>query len=121
MKIVKNKLAPPFKNAEFELEFGKGICREGEIIDLATKHKFVTKSGSFYSFNEKKIHGKEAFKKLLAENESAREELVMKLREKLLEAESKKERHTDILDGDTSKEISSTDITDEEAVTALEA
>ena len=120
MKIVKNKLAPPFKNAEFELEFGKGICREGEIIDLATKHKFVTKSGSFYSFNEKKIHGKEAFKKLLAENESAREELVMKLREKLLEAESKKERHTDILDGDTSKEISS-DTTDEEAVTALEA
>ncbi|XWS26684.1 hypothetical protein CRYUN_Cryun26dG0051400 [Craigia yunnanensis] len=121
VKIVKNKLAPPFKNAEFELEFGKGICREGEIIDLATKHKFVTKSGSFYSFNEKKIHGKEAFKKLLAENESAREELVMKLREKLLEAESKKERQTDILDGDTSKEIISTDTTDEEAVTALEA
>ena len=121
MKIVKNKLAPPFKNAEFELEFGKGISREGEIIDLATKHKFVTKAGSFYTFNDKKIHGKEAFKIFLAENESAREELVMKLREKLLEAESKKGRQTDILDGDTSEEIISTDTTDEEAVTAVEA
>ncbi|XWS72191.1 hypothetical protein CRYUN_Cryun02cG0019100 [Craigia yunnanensis] len=121
VKIVKNKLAPPFKNAEFELEFGKGISREGEIIDLATKHKFVTKAGSFYTFNEQKIQGKEALKIFLAENENAREELVMKLREKLLEAESKKGRQTDTLDEDTSEEIVSTDTTDEEAVTAVEA
>ncbi|XP_022754879.1 DNA repair protein recA homolog 3, mitochondrial-like isoform X2 [Durio zibethinus] len=121
VKIVKNKLAPPFKNAEFELLFGKGISREGEIIDLATKHKFVTRAGSFYIFNDQKIHGKEAFKKFLAEKESACEELVMKLREKLLEADSKKERQTDILDGDTLEEIISTDTTDEEAVTAVEA
>ncbi|XWS70020.1 hypothetical protein CRYUN_Cryun03dG0013200 [Craigia yunnanensis] len=121
VKIVKNKLAPPFKNAEFELEFGKGISREGEIIDLATKHKFVTKAGSFYTFNDQKIHGKEAFKIFLAENENAREELVMKLKEKLLEAKSKKERKTNILDGDTSEEIISTDSTDEEVVTAVEA
>lgn len=121
MKIVKNKLAPPFKTAQFELEFGRGISREGEIIDLALKHKFVTKSGAFYSFNDKKIHGKEAFKKFLAENESACEELVMKLREKLLEAERKKERQTDISDGDTSEEIIPPDTTDEEAATAVEA
>ncbi|KAK8520394.1 hypothetical protein V6N13_031154 [Hibiscus sabdariffa] len=118
VKIVKNKLAPPFKNAEFELEFGKGISREGEIIDLATKHKFVTKAGSFYTYNDQKLHGKEAFKKFLAENESAREELAAKLREKLLEAESKTERQTDISDGDTSEEIISNDITDEEAIEA---
>ncbi|KAK8543187.1 hypothetical protein V6N12_015751 [Hibiscus sabdariffa] len=118
VKIVKNKLAPPFKNAEFELEFGKGISREGEIIDLATKHKFVTKAGSFYTYNDQKLHGKEAFKKFLAENESAREELAAKLREKLLEAESKTERRTDISDGDTSEEIISNDITDEEAIEA---
>ncbi|KAL4325539.1 hypothetical protein GQ457_11G017310 [Hibiscus cannabinus] len=105
VKIVKNKLAPPFKNAEFELEFGKGISREGEIIDLATKHKFVTKAGSFYTYNDQKLHGKEAFKKFLAENESAREELATKLRQKLLEAESKTEIQTDISDGDTSEEI----------------
>ncbi|EOY30426.1 RecA DNA recombination family protein [Theobroma cacao] len=121
VKIVKNKLAPPFKTAQFELEFGRGISREGEIIDLALKHKFVTKSGAFYSFNDKKIHGKEAFKKFLAENESACEELVMKLREKLLEAERKKERQTDISDGDTSEEIIPPDTTDEEAATAVEA
>ncbi|GMI84305.1 A. thaliana recA homolog 2 [Hibiscus trionum] len=121
VKIVKNKLAPPFKNAEFELEFGKGISREGEIIDLATKHKFVTKAGSFYACNDRKFHGKEAFKKFLAENESAREELATKLREKLLEAESKRERQTDSSDGDTSEEIILTNTTEEEAVTAIEA
>ncbi|KAB2049994.1 hypothetical protein F383_14543 [Gossypium arboreum] len=121
VKVVKNKHAPPFKNAEFELEFGKGICREGEIINLATKHKFVTKAGSFYTFNDQKIHGKEAFKNFLVENESAREELATKLREKLLEPENKKERQGDISDGDASEEIISTDTTDEEAVTAIEA
>ncbi|XVF35036.1 hypothetical protein REPUB_Repub18cG0110500 [Reevesia pubescens] len=121
VKIVKNKLAPPFKNAEFELEFGKGISREAEIIDLATKHKFITKSGAFYTLNDQKLHGKEAFKKFLAENETAREELVMKLREKLLKAESKKGKDTDILDGDTSEEPVPADSTDEEAVAAVEA
>ncbi|MBA0752549.1 hypothetical protein Gogos_001375 [Gossypium gossypioides] len=121
VKVVKNKHAPPFKNAEFELEFGKGICREGEIINLATKHKFVTKAGSFYTFNDQKIHGKEAFKNFLVQNESAREELAMKLREKLLEVENKKEQQGDISDGDASEEIISTDTTDEEAVTAIEA
>ncbi|XP_038991762.1 protein RecA-like [Hibiscus syriacus] len=75
VKVVNNKLAPPFKNAEFELEFGKGISGEGEIIDLATKHKLVTKSVAIYSFNDKKLHGKEAFKRYLAENGSALEEL----------------------------------------------
>ncbi|KAK8706958.1 hypothetical protein V6N13_058029 [Hibiscus sabdariffa] len=84
VKVVKNKLAPPFKNAEFEFEFGKGISREGEIIDLATKHKLVKKSGAFYCFNDKKHRGKEAFKIFLAENESALEELVTRLREKKL-------------------------------------
>ncbi|KAK8515471.1 hypothetical protein V6N12_075513 [Hibiscus sabdariffa] len=121
VKIVKNKLAPPFKNAEFELEFGKGISREAEIIDLATKHKFVTKAGSFYAYNDRKIHGKEAFKRFLAENESAREELATKLREKLLEADSIKERQTDISDGDTSEEIVLIDTTEEETLTAIEA
>ncbi|KAK8509086.1 hypothetical protein V6N13_062138 [Hibiscus sabdariffa] len=121
VKVVKNKLAPPFKNAEFELEFGKGICREGEIIDLATKHKLVTKSGAFYSFNEKKLHGKEAFKRFLAENGSALEELVTKLREKLVDGESKKERQTDLSDDIISEKTISSDITDEEAVTAIEA
>ncbi|KAK8503129.1 hypothetical protein V6N13_025889 [Hibiscus sabdariffa] len=103
VKVVKNKLAPPFKNAEFEFEFGKGISREGEIIDLATKHKLVTKSGAFYCFNDKKHHGKEAFKIFLAENGSALEELVTRLREKLLGGESKKERQADIWGGDTSE------------------
>ncbi|MBA0637212.1 hypothetical protein Godav_024739 [Gossypium davidsonii] len=121
VKVVKNKLAPPFKNAEFELEFGKGISREGEIIDLATKHKLVTKSGAFYSFNDRKLHGKEAFRRFLAENGSALEELVMKLREKLLDAESKKERQIDISDENTSEEPVPIETNDEETVIAIEA
>ncbi|MBA0810418.1 hypothetical protein Gohar_002417 [Gossypium harknessii] len=121
VKVVKNKLAPPFKNAEIELEFGKGISREGEIIDLATKHKLVTKSGAFYSFNDRKLHGKEAFRWFLAENGSALEELVMKLREKLLDAESKKERQIDISDENTSEEPVPIETNDEEAVIAIEA
>ncbi|PPD85279.1 hypothetical protein GOBAR_DD17789 [Gossypium barbadense] len=121
VKVVKNKLAPPFKNAEFELEFGKGISREGEIIDLATKHKLVTKSGAFYSFNDRKLHGKEAFRRFLAENGSALEEIVMKLREKLLDAESKKERRIDISDENTSEEPVPIETNDEETVIANEA
>ncbi|OMO67269.1 hypothetical protein CCACVL1_20643 [Corchorus capsularis] len=120
VKVVKNKLAPPFKTAQFELEFGKGISREAEIIDLAIKHKFVTKSVAIHTYNDKKFRGREAFKQYLAENESEREELVMKLREKLLEAD-KMEKQSDVSDGDVSEEIVAPDVTDEEAAAAVEA
>ncbi|GLU10059.1 hypothetical protein SLE2022_268870 [Rubroshorea leprosula] len=121
VKVIKNKLAPPFKTAQFELQFGKGISREAEIIDLAVKHKFITKSGSFLCFNGKNIQGREAFKKFLAENDSACEELLMKLREKLLEAEGQKEPKTDASDGEPADEIVPPDHTNEEAVAAVEA
>ncbi|GLT79098.1 hypothetical protein SLA2020_506030 [Shorea laevis] len=121
VKIVKNKLAPPFKTAQFELQFGKGISREAEIIDLAVKHKFVTRSGSFYGYNDMNFKGREAFKQYLAENDSAREELMMKLRETQLDAETEKELKTETSDGEPTEEIVSTDSTDEEAVSAVEA
>ncbi|KAE8709485.1 hypothetical protein F3Y22_tig00110330pilonHSYRG00024 [Hibiscus syriacus] len=91
------------------------------LPNLATKHKLVTKSVAIYSFNDKKFHGKEAFKRYLAENGSALEELVTKLREKLLDGESKKESQTDLSDDNASKETISFDTTDEEAVAAIEA
>lgn len=121
MKIVKNKLAPPFKTAQFELEFGKGISRETEIIDLAVKHKFLSKAGAFYYYNDQKFHGKDVLKKFLAENESVREELTVKLKEKLLRAETQKEPETETLDGNLTEEVVSPDSTDEEGVTAVEA
>lgn len=91
MKIVKNKLAPPFRTAQFELQFGKGICRETEIIDLGLKHKFISKAGSHYSFNGQSFHGKDSLKRFLNEHESAREELILKLRDKLLNGEKMEE------------------------------
>ncbi|KAG6590007.1 DNA repair protein recA-like 3, mitochondrial, partial [Cucurbita argyrosperma subsp. sororia] len=93
VKIVKNKLAPPFRSAQFELEFGKGICRETEIIDLGLKHKFISKAGSNYSFNGQSFRGKDTLKRFLNEHESAREEFIIKLREKLLCVEKSEEAH----------------------------
>lgn len=118
MKIVKNKLAPPFKTAHFELEFGKGISREGELIDLGVKHKFFSKSGAFYYYNDQIFRGKDVFKKFLAENESVRDEITVKLREKLLSDETQKEPETEAVNGDLKEEP---DSTDEETVTAVEA
>jgi len=114
VKVVKNKLAPPFRTAQFELEFGKGICKEAEILDLSLKHKFISKSGSFYNYNGQNFHGKDALKKFLAENYGAQEELLLKLREKLLNAETE----ADLTDGDLVEEVVSLDSTDEVAATA---
>ncbi|KAK4493018.1 hypothetical protein RD792_000008 [Penstemon davidsonii] len=124
VKIVKNKHAPPFRNAEFELEFGKGICREAELIDLGCKHKFITKSGSFYKFNDQQYHGKDALKKFLSENETEREELVTKLRDKLLnfEAHHEKEPIADAINEEAIEVVVvASDTTDEESITAAEA
>ncbi|XP_021650199.2 DNA repair protein recA homolog 3, mitochondrial isoform X1 [Hevea brasiliensis] len=121
VKIVKNKLAPPFKTVQFELEFGKGICRESEIIDLGVKHKFLGRAGAFYNYNGQNFRGKEALRRFLAENDVEREELVMKLRQKLLDFGSNKEQGTEATDGEPVEGIISPDSTDEEVVTAVEA
>ncbi|KAI8565395.1 hypothetical protein RHMOL_Rhmol03G0255600 [Rhododendron molle] len=123
VKIVKNKHAPPFKTAQFELEFGKGISRESEIIELGCKHKFITKmGGAFYSMNEQSFRGKDAIKQYLIGNPNAREELIMKLREKLLDSETDRENdsETESLEGTPSQEIFSSDSTDEEVISAVE-
>lgn len=123
VKVVKNKHAPPFRTAQFELEFGKGISRESEIIELGHKHKFITQNGSFYSLNDQNYHGKDAIKKHLAENPVVKEELIMKLREKLLDfsEENEKESETGDADKDFTDEIISPDTTDEYEITAVVA
>ena len=83
VRIVKNKVAPPFKEAEFDIMFGKGISREGDILDLAVEEDIINKSGAWYSYNEIKIgQGRENAKLFLSENPDIFEEVEMKVREK---------------------------------------
>lgn len=80
VKVVKNKLAPPFAKVEFDLMYGEGISAEGDILDLAVKKEIVDKAGAWYSYQGEKLgQGKEAAKALLKENEALKEELKEKV------------------------------------------
>lgn len=82
IKVVKNKIAPPFKEAEFDIMFGKGISREGDILDLAANEGIVVKSGAWYAYNDAKIgQGRENAKVFLKENPMILEEIEGKVRE----------------------------------------
>jgi len=85
VKVVKNKVSPPFKQAEFEILYGHGVSREGELIDLGVAHNLVEKSGSWYSYNGERIgQGKENVRTHLLANPEIIAELDCKLREILL-------------------------------------
>ena len=81
VKVVKNKIAPPFKEAEFDIMFGKGISREGDVLDLAANVDIVVKSGAWYSYNGNKIgQGRENAKTFLKDNPQLMEEIAGKVR-----------------------------------------
>lgn len=84
VKVVKNKIAPPFKTAEFDILFNEGISKEGDILDLAAKYEFVRKAGAFYSYGEEKLgQGRENSKAYLKENKKLANELDKLVREKV--------------------------------------
>lgn len=84
VKVVKNKVAPPFKKAEFDILYGEGISRIGEIIDIGVELGVIKKSGSWFSYNETKLgQGRDALKKLLDENPELMDELTEKITEAL--------------------------------------
>ena len=84
VKIVKNKVAPPFRRAEFEIMFGEGISRTGEVLDLAINMDIIQKSGSWFSYNGDKLaQGRDAVKALLKDNPDLMEELEKRITEKL--------------------------------------
>lgn len=84
VKVLKNKVAPPFKTAEFDIIYGEGISKTGEIIDLATEFNIVKKSGSWYSYGETKLgQGRDALKQLLTDNPELSDELENLVREQL--------------------------------------
>ena len=83
VKVVKNKVAPPFKEAEFDIMFGKGISKEGDILDLAVLHDIINKAGAWYSYNGEKIgQGRENTKLYLANNPAVMEEIEQQVRNK---------------------------------------
>jgi recombination protein RecA len=86
VKVVKNKVAPPFRTAEFDIVFGEGISKTGEILDMGVEMAIVQKSGSWFSYNGDKLgQGREAVKSLLRDNPQLADEIEGKIREKIKE------------------------------------
>ncbi|HDO06324.1 MAG TPA: recombinase RecA [Bacteroidetes bacterium] len=88
VKVVKNKVAPPFRKAEFDIMYGEGISKIGEIIDIGVDKNIVKKSGSWFSYGETKLgQGREAVKKILSDNPDLMEELETKIKAALAESD----------------------------------
>ena len=83
VKVVKNKVAPPFKQVEFDIMFNEGISRTGDLIDLGVEHGVIKKSGSWFTYGENRFQGKEQFRRKLAENEELFAELEKDVKAKL--------------------------------------
>ena len=96
VKVVKNKIAPPFKEAEFDIMFGKGISSEGDVLDLATNIDVIQKSGAWFAYNGEKIgQGRENAKQFLIEHKDIYEEVEAKVREHYFNKESEDEEAED--------------------------
>jgi recombination protein RecA len=89
VKVVKNKVAPPFRSAEFDIVFGEGISKMGEIIDMGVEMNIIQKSGSWFSYgNDKLGQGRDAVKQLLHDNPELANEIEGKIREKIREIQT---------------------------------
>ena len=89
VKVVKNKVAPPFRNAEFDIVFGEGISKTGEIIDMGVEMGIVQKSGSWFSYDANKLgQGRDAVKELLKDNPEMSAEIEAKIRAKIAEMQA---------------------------------
>ncbi len=96
VKVVKNKMAPPFRQAEFEILYGEGISREGELIDLGVKNGLVDKAGAWYSYNGERIgQGKDNVRNYLKEHPEMADEIDRQLRARLLDTDTADETETD--------------------------
>ncbi|WP_026706052.1 recombinase RecA [Flavobacterium soli] len=87
VKVVKNKVAPPFKTAEFDIMYGEGVSKTGEILDLAVEFEIVKKAGSWFSYGETKLgQGRDAVKALIKDNPELAEELELKIKAQIKES-----------------------------------
>jgi recombination protein RecA len=86
VKVVKNKVAPPFKVAEFDIMYGEGISKTGEILDLAVEFEIIKKAGSWFSYGETKLgQGRDAVKALIKDNPELADELEQKIKDLIKE------------------------------------
>ena len=91
VKVVKNKVAPPFRKAEFEILFGQGISKIGEIVDLGVDYGIIRKAGSWFSYGEQKIgQGRDAVKEALRNDAALREEIELRVRDAMNEAKEQR-------------------------------
>ena len=89
VKVVKNKVAPPFKKAEFEITFGEGISKVGELLDLGVEYGIIQKSGSWFSYQDSKLaQGRDATKTLLQDNPELCEEIEQKVMQTIAEKQA---------------------------------
>ncbi len=84
VKVVKNKVAPPFRDAEFDIMYGTGISREGDVIDVAVRHNIIQKSGTWFSYGEERLgQGRENVKQYLTQNPDLLKKIALQAREAL--------------------------------------
>ena len=106
VRVVKNKVAPPFKEAEFDIIYGEGISKVGDLFDMAVKAEVINKNGAWYFFKDERIgHGRESAKTFLKEHPGVFESAVVKLRDALLSANKESKEPEAVLD-DLEKDIS---------------
>ena len=95
VKVLKNKVAPPFKDTEFDIMYNEGISKVGDMVDIATNYGIINKSGSWYTFGEERVQGRDALKKLIKEDDSLMSSLENQVLEKISPKKDKKESESD--------------------------
>ena len=106
VRVVKNKVAPPFKEAEFDIIYGEGISTVGDLFDMAVKKEVINKNGGWYSFSDERIgHGRENTTTFLKDHPGVSESVMVKLRDALLSAKKESKEPEAVL-ADLEKDIS---------------
>jgi len=95
VKVLKNKVAPPFKETEFDILYNEGISKVGDMVDVATKHGIINKSGSWYTFGDERVQGRDALKKLIQEDSKLMDSLESQVLEKIVPKKDKAESDKD--------------------------